>query len=97
MISKAEQKTTYPLSLLLSIDRKKTAESLSKICDTSGDTMLRILERNSIKSSELIDVAKAFFGTDLLNVLLDDQYFGQFKSYCMRNNPIVYKVVKIRG
>ena len=45
MISKAEQKITYPLSLLLSTDTKKTAESLSKICETSGDTMLRILEK----------------------------------------------------
>ena len=69
MISKTEQKITYPISLLLSTDSKKTAESLSKICDTSGDTMLRILEKKSIKSSELIGVAKAFFGTDFLNVL----------------------------
>src|SRR5579872_6427899 len=80
MISKTEQKITYPLSLLLSTSKKKTAESLSKICYTSGDTMLRILENQSTNPQELISFAKAFFGTDFLDVILDDTLLEKMYS-----------------
>ncbi len=46
MISQTERKIIYPLSLLLSTN-KKTAESLSKTSNVSGDTMLRILDKNA--------------------------------------------------
>lgn len=72
MISKTEQKIIYPLSLLLSTSKKKTAEALAKTCYKSGDTMLRLLEHKSINSQELVCLAKEFFGTDFLDVILDD-------------------------
>lgn len=71
MISKTEQKLIYSASTLLSTD-KKTAESLAKISGISGDTMLRTLRDKSIKPEELIKMAMHFFGTNYLNVILDD-------------------------
>lgn len=79
MISKTEQKRIYPLSLLLSTT-KKTAEALAKICHKSGDTMLRILENNSTNSEELIRLAVSLFGTDCLNVILDDTLLEKMYS-----------------
>lgn len=94
MISKAEQKITYPLSLLLSIDRKKTAESLSKTCEISGDTMLRILENKSIKSTELINLATKFFGTNCLYFLLDDTTLEKMYSQLIESSADNYDASK---
>jgi SRSO17 transposase len=80
MISKTEQKITYPLSLLLSTGKKKTAEALAKICYKSGDTMLRLLEKQSVNSEELICLAKEFFDTDFLDVILDDTLLEKMYS-----------------
>ena len=79
MISKTEQKIIYPLSLLLSTD-KKTAESLAKVSNTSGDTMLRLLDKSPISAEKLADVAMAFFGTNRLKVLLDDTTLAKMYS-----------------
>jgi len=79
MISKTEQKIIYPLSLLLSTD-KKTAESLAKVSNTSGDTILRLLDKSPITAEKLADVAIAFFGTNRLKVLLDDTMLAKMYS-----------------
>lgn len=79
MVSKTEQKLTYPISLLLST-RKRTAEALSKICYSSGDTMLRILDKESITSKELTDLAIEFFGTKYVDVILDDTLLEKMYS-----------------
>lgn len=79
MISKTEYKLTYPITLLLST-RKRTAEALSKICYTSGDTMLRVLDKKSITSEELTHSAIEFFGTNHVDVILDDSLFEKMYS-----------------
>ena len=79
MIRKTEQKLIYPVSLLLSTD-KKTAESLARISNKSGDTMLRVLDKNGIKSEDLLQCAIALFGTNKLNLLLDDSLFEKMYS-----------------
>lgn len=79
MISKTERKIIYPLSLLLSTSRK-TAESLSKTSNVSGDTLLRILDKNAISPETLATVAVAFFGTDRLHVVIDDTIIQKMYS-----------------
>jgi hypothetical protein len=66
---KTDHTLYYPVLLLLSTDRK-TAESLSKICDKSGDTLLRIVEGESIDSNELINKAKQYFKGKLKSLLM---------------------------
>lgn len=79
MISKTERKIIYPLSLLLSTNRK-TAESLSKASGVSGDTMLRILSKDAISPETLAMVAVAFFGTNRLHVIIDDTIIQKMYS-----------------
>lgn len=79
MISKTERKIIYPLSLLLSTDRK-TAESLSKTSNISGDTILRILAKDAISPETLAMIAVAFFGTNRLHVIIDDTLIQKMHS-----------------
>jgi hypothetical protein len=79
MISQTERKIIYPLSLLLSTN-KKTAESLSKTSNVSGDTMLRILDKNAVSPETLAMIAVAFFGTNRLHVIIDDTIIQKMYS-----------------
>ena len=59
---------------------RKTAESLAKVNGTSGDTMLRILDKNPISLETLANVAVAFFGTNCLNAIIDDTVIEKMYS-----------------
>jgi SRSO17 transposase len=79
MISRTEQKITYPISLLLS-NGKKTAESLSVVSGKSGDTILRMLDDKNVTPEELINIAISYFGTDFLDVIIDDSTIEKMYS-----------------
>ncbi len=69
----------YPLSLILSTG-KKSAEELGKTVIKSGDTVLRILENECISWEELVNAAKTLFGTDKVEVIIDDTIIGKMYS-----------------
>jgi SRSO17 transposase len=79
MISKAEQKLIYPISLFLSTG-KKTSESLASSYGKSGDTMLRILDKQCVTIDELVRLAVETFGTNFLHVILDDTLIEKMHS-----------------
>ncbi len=80
MISKAEQKLTYPLALILSTANKKTCQSLAKVTDKSGDTMLRMLEHHAVTFEELATIAKRFFEGEDVYMLIDDTLYFNASS-----------------
>src|SRR5215203_5341552 len=71
MIS-TERKLYYPLLLILSNHNRKTAESLARILNKSGDTLLRMLKDESIDENELIFEAQQYFGTTKVELIIDD-------------------------
>jgi Transposase DDE domain len=81
MISKAEQKLIYPISLILSIfPGKKTAENLSKVTKISGDKMLRMLDHKCVTADELFTLAKQFFGDKKVYFIVDDTLLDKTHS-----------------
>lgn len=60
----------YPITLLLSTG-KKTCESMAPIANLSGDTLLRMLNKE-IPLSEKCDVANKFFNYKTVKVVVDD-------------------------
>lgn len=86
----AEQKLLYPVSLLLSTGSKKTAEKLGETCEVSGDTILRALENKSVSPKELIKMVICIFGTDYLNIIIDDTLIEKMHSQIMEGTSDNY-------
>lgn len=86
MISEAERKLSYPISLLLSTDTKKTAESLAKVHNKSRDTMLRRLEYDCVTLYELVKIAIIFFASDHLYLIIDDTTISKRHSKCIEGS-----------
>lgn len=80
MNSKAVQKLTYPIALILSTTGKKTGESLAKVVNKSGDTMLRLLEHNCVTFEDLLSFACEFFANDDLHLIIDDTLISKMYS-----------------
>lgn len=72
MISKTEQKLTYPVSLLLSIPGRKTFEFLAKNIGVSGDSVARMVENYAATVQDLVNIAKAVFKGKKLYLIIDD-------------------------
>ncbi len=79
MIS-TERKLHYPLLLILSNPARKTAESLAKTLNKSGDTVLRILEEECTTWEELISLAKKYFGSNKVKIIIDDSIIRKMYS-----------------
>jgi hypothetical protein len=75
-----ERTLSYPVALLLSNATKKTAEALSKTLDISGDTVLRILEDECITWEDLVALAKQYFGTNKVRIIIDDTLIEKMYS-----------------
>lgn len=71
MISKAEQKLTYPIALLLSTSRRKTFEALGRDIGISGDTIIRRVNKSATTVDELVLYAKKLFKKKAY-LLIDD-------------------------
>ncbi len=67
-----ERKLYYPMMLILSMPREKTAEALAKTVNKSGDTVLRILKDECIDANELICKAQQYFGDNTVDIIIDD-------------------------
>jgi hypothetical protein len=80
MIRKTEQKLTYPISLLLSTDNRKTCESISKIAKKSGDLFCRLLKNQTITKEDLIALIQKIFGNRKLTLILDDTIIAKLYS-----------------
>jgi hypothetical protein len=72
MIRNAERVLTYPISLLLSTDMKKTCESLGKTIEKSGDSMLRLLHQPIVSMDGLVEIAKKMFVKKNIFLIIDD-------------------------
>lgn len=72
MISKTEQKLTYPISLLLSMSGRKNFESLAREIGTSGDSISRLVEHHAATTQDLINIVKKVFGRKRLYLVIDD-------------------------
>lgn len=81
MISNTERKLTYPISLLLSIDKKKTCELLAKQIKKSGDTVIRLLNSPLIKMEDLISTSKDLFKDKRIFLIVDDTLLEKRFSY----------------
>jgi hypothetical protein len=79
MIS-TDRKLHYPMLLILSNPTKKTAESLAKTLNKSGDTVLRILEEECITWEELVSIAKKYFGSNKVKIIIDDSVIRKMYS-----------------
>jgi len=72
MISKAEQKLTYPIALLLSTSRRKTFEALGRDIGVSGDTIIRRVNKSVTTIKELLWYVKKLFKNKKIYLLIDD-------------------------
>lgn len=72
MISKTERKITYPTALLLSIQKRKTFEALSRDIDSSGDSISRLVEHCAATSQDLIKIVKTMLKGKRLFLIIDD-------------------------
>lgn len=80
MISNTERKITYPISLLLSINGRKSCESLGKQIRKSGDTMLRLLNEPLVSTEELIKIAQTIFKGGRIFLIVDDTLIAKIFS-----------------
>ncbi len=79
MLLISEQKSTYPLALLLS-SGKKTCEGMGRLLSKSGDSIIRLLERHVTTIDQLIDFAKFIFKNKDLYLVLHDTFIEKMYS-----------------
>jgi hypothetical protein len=72
MIRNTERVLKYPISILLSIDRRKTCEALARVIEENGDTMRRLLEKPIVKVEELVRISKVMFEDKKVFLIIDD-------------------------
>lgn len=80
MLSQAEQKAIYPITLLLS-NNLKNFESIGRFAQTSGDSIERIIDNKVTNSDELIALTKVVFRANKkLYLLADDSLIEKIYS-----------------
>ncbi|MBA3954502.1 transposase [Candidatus Dependentiae bacterium] len=82
----ADHKLLYPISLILSTEIKKTAQSLAKASSTSSSTMLRRLDHSCVTVDDLIVLAKKYFGNSKLSIIIDDSLISKRYSKFIRGS-----------
>lgn len=80
---KFEQNLKYSISLLLSIIKRKTCESLGKTIRISGDSILKILHNKILNINDLTSIAKKFFRNRMVYIIIDDSLIDKLYSTCI--------------
>jgi hypothetical protein len=79
----------YPLSLLLSTASHKTCESMGELADISGDSMLRLLDKE-VPLKEKCEFVKGFFKKKSLYVIVDDVLIAKIYSKIIEGTSYQY-------
>ena len=89
MLLISEQESTYPFALLLSSASKKTCEALGRTVNKSGDSIIRLLEHNSLTSDQLIEFVKQLFIHKDLYLVLDDTLIEKMYSKAIEGQATI--------